>query len=142
MDEDQVASSFASRDEPVELEPEEVDLASINGDDAEQESQKLRSSRSADAEMASVQAFNLNTPEDEITTGDSDTQADVVSLDQSRHNEQSDDQTTVDGDYVKNKLANRELREKAATRKFQLFGLVAGGAIVLGVVGWLIFAGG
>jgi serine/threonine protein kinase len=142
VDEDQVASSFASRDEPVELEPEEVDLASINGDDAEQESQKLRSSRSADAEMASVQAFNLNTPEDEITTGDSDTQADVVSLDQSRHNEQSDDQTTVDGDYVKNKLANRELREKAATRKFQLFGLVAGGAIVLGVVGWLIFAGG
>jgi cobalamin biosynthesis Mg chelatase CobN len=52
------------------------------------------------------------------------------------------DETTVDGDYVKSKLANRELREKQATRKLQIVGLVAGAVIIVGVVGFLIFGRG
>jgi hypothetical protein len=52
------------------------------------------------------------------------------------------EETTVDGDYVKSKLANREFREKEAARKFKIAGLVAGVVIVIGVVGYLIFGRG
>ena len=43
---------------------------------------------------------------------------------------------------MKSKLANRELREKEAARKFKIAGLVAGVVIVIGVVGFLIFGRG
>ena len=138
LDEEQIVSSFASVDQP-DTADEDVDLAAADEEDLEP--QVELPIRSAAAEMASAQAFELDAPEEDATGGDADTQAEAVSQDQSLIENSSDDQTTVDGDYVKSKLANRELREKAAARKLQIFGLVTGGVIVLVVVGYILFSG-
>ena len=149
LDEDKVTSSFANRDEPAEVDGEEVNFAEFNGNDAdkEQESQNMRPIAATDAEMASVQAFDLNAPEEEMATVESDTMADgddqdVRYGDGASDEASADDKATGDGDYLKNKLANRERREKAAARQFQIIGLVAGAVIVLCVVGYLMFGRG
>lgn len=144
-DEDAGASKFGNRDDPVELDDEDVEFAGSDDDDAD-ESQKMQPITPAGAEMASVQSFDLNASEDR-STGEPLTDADVgdrteTSQAESREEVSASDETTIDGDYVKSKLANRELREKQATRKFQIAGLVAGAVIVVGVVVFLIFGRG
>lgn len=135
-----VASSFGASNDPVGL-VEDVDLDEIEDDINGSELQKNRPVPSADAELASVQAFDLNSSAEEVINSDRDQHAEPASLATSELNDQSDDQTTIDGDYVKSKLANRELREKAAARRFQIIGLLAGGAILLGVAGYFLFSG-
>ena len=153
-DEDSAAPAFGKRDDvaaldgPVDLDEEDVDLAAVAGDDDADESQKMSPISSGGPEMASVQAFDLNAPEEEMSAAESLTEADAgdqtAETSQAEHRDDTSmtDEATVDGDYVKSKLANRELREKEATRKFQIFGLVAGVVIVLGVVGYLVFGRG
>jgi serine/threonine protein kinase len=138
------ASTFGKREEPVDLENEDVHFAGI--DDAD-ESQKMRPITSGGAAMASGQAFDLNAPEEEMSTGEPVTEADASDRTATLQAEHQDDasvneETTVDGDYVKSKLANREFREKEAARKFKIAGLVAGVVIVIGVVGYVIFGRG
>lgn len=143
-DED-AASTFGKRDTQVDLEAEEVDLAEIGEEDGADESQKMRTLSSGSEEMASVQSFDLNASE-EFSSSEPVTEADAGDKTETSRTGQTDepaaDETTVDGDYVKSKLANRELREKEAARKFKLAGLVAGAVVALGVVGWLIFGRG
>ena len=96
--------------------------------------------------MASVQAFDLDAPE-EVSIGEPVTEDDAgdrteTSQEEFRGGASVSEETTVDRDYVKSKLANRELREKEAARKFKIAGLVAGVVIVIGVVGFLIFGRG
>tara|TARA_R110002072_G_scaffold302100_1_gene483924 strand:+ start:96799 stop:98457 length:1659 start_codon:yes stop_codon:yes gene_type:complete len=144
IDEDAGVSTFGKRDDPIGLEDEDVDFAGVD-DDAD-ESQKMQPINSAEAELASVQSFDLNASE-EMSTGESVTDADAGDRTETSQAERRDDysvsdETTVDGDYVKSKLANRELREKQATRKLQIAGLVAGAVIIVGVMGFLIFGRG
>jgi serine/threonine protein kinase len=147
VDEDAGASTFGKRDDSVGLEDEDVDFAGVDDDDDDvDESQKMRPITSAEAELASVQSFDLNASE-EMSTGESVTEADAGDRTETSQADRRDDfsvsdEATVDGDYVKSKLANRELREKQATRKLQIVGLVAGAVIIVGVVGFLIFGRG
>jgi len=141
LDENEVAPSLANRNEPIELDDEDVDFAGIDDEDDDQESQKLQSTSSTAAEQASARAFDLNASEAELSTGEPEIEASQFDHSDNSDNLSTSDETTVDGDYLKNKLANRELREKAAARKFQIIGLVTGGVIVLGVVAYLVFAG-
>jgi serine/threonine protein kinase len=153
LDEDKVTSSFANRDEPVEV--EEVNFAEVDGndddddDDDEKKSQEMRPGTATDADMASVQSFDLNAPDEEMATVESDTMADGEDKDARFSDTASgdveasaDDRATGGADYLKNKMANRERREKAATRQFQIIGLVTGAVIVLCVVGYIMFGRG
>ncbi len=146
VDDDAGASTFGKREDPVDLEDEDVDFAGVDRDGDADESQKMQPIAPGGAEMASVQAFDLNASE-EMSTGEPVTEADAGDRTETSRAEPRDEasiseETTVDGDYVKSKLANRELREKEAARKFKIAGLVAGVVIVIGVVGFLIFGRG
>jgi len=146
VDDDAGASTFGKREEPVDLEEEDVDFAGVDGDGDADESQKMQPIAPSGAEMASVQAFDLNAPE-ELSTGEPLTETDAGDRTETSQAERRDEtsaseEVTIDGDYVKSKLANRELREKEAARKFKIAGLVAGVVIVIGVVGFLIFGRG
>lgn len=142
---DDAPSPFVSPGDSDGLD-ENVDLGAIESDRDDVDSQKKPPVSPASAEMASVQVFDLNAAEENEGNGvagiDEQNEPESESQDQSVLNESSEDQTTVDGDYVKSKLANRELREKAAARRFQIIGLVTGGAILLCVAGYFIFSGG
>ena len=145
-DENAGASKFGKRDDPVELDDEDVEFTGIVDEDDAEESQKMQPITPAGAEMASAQSFDLNASE-EMSTSEPVTEADAgdrteTSQAESREDASAGDEATVDGDYVKSKLANRGLREKEATRKFQTAGLVAGAVIVVGVVVFLIFGRG
>lgn len=142
VDEDKVTSSFANRDEPEEDAGDDVDLAAVDDEADDPETENPSSVPPEEAKMASVQAFDLNAPEDEIATGDSDTVADPSQENAELSGEESVADETQDGDYVKDKLANRELREKAAARRFQLVGLATGGVIVVGILVYLFFFAG
>ncbi|MGZ0175031.1 MAG: serine/threonine protein kinase [Planctomycetales bacterium] len=144
---DNAASTFGKREEPNDLDVEDVDFAAVDGEDDVHESPKMQPIAPAGAEMASVQAFDLDAPEEEISTGQPLTEADAGDKTETSQtgqlNEASmSDEATIDGNYVKNKLANRELREKEAAKKFKIAGLVAGVVIAIGVVGYLIFGRG
>ena len=146
VDDDAGASTFGKREEPVDLEDEDVDFAGVDDDGDADESQKMQPIAPSGAEMASVQAFDLNASE-EVSIGEPVTEADAgdrteTSQEEFRGDASVSEETTIDGDYVKNKLANREVREKEAARKFKIAGLVAGVVIVIGVVGFLIFGRG
>ncbi len=146
--EDSAAPGFGKREDPVELDDEDVDFAAVDGEDDADESHKMRQISSDGAEMAAVQAFDLHAPQEEMPATESVTEADpgdkTADTSQTERREEASlaDEATVDGDYVKGKLANRELREKEAARKFQIVGLVAGAVTVLGVVGYLVFGRG
>lgn len=136
-----VSPPFTGPDAPVGLD-DDVDLDEIEDEAIEGDSPKNPPVKSVSADLASVQAFDLNPSEEEAINSDGDQHAEPVALEQSDLNEQSEDQTTVDGGYAKSKLANRERREKAAARRFQLIGLLTGGAILLSVAGYLLFRAG
>lgn len=139
IDEDKVTSSFTNRDEPADGAAEDLDLAAVDNEADGQTSEKSPPVKTEEAEMASVQAFDLNTPHDEITTGDSDTVADPGYDDSEPSKDLSAADETIDSDYVKDKLANRERREQAASRRFQLVGLVTAGIIIVGIVVYFVF---
>jgi serine/threonine protein kinase len=153
-DDDSAAPAFGKRDDvdaldgQVDLDEEDVDFAAVAGEDDADESHKMRQIGPDGAEMASVQAFDLNAPEEEMSATESVTEADAgdrtAETSQAEHRDEASlaDETTIDGDYVQNKLANRELREKEAARKFKIIGMVAGAAIALGVVGYIVFGRG
>lgn len=146
VDDDAGASTFGKREDPVDLEDEDVDFAAVDDDGDADESQKMQPIAPSGAEMASVQAFDLNAPE-EMSIGEPVTEADAgdrteTSQAEHRGEASTSEETTIDGDYVKSKLANRDRREKEAARKFKIAGLVAGVVIVIGVVGFLIFGRG
>ncbi|MDA1161774.1 MAG: serine/threonine-protein kinase [Planctomycetota bacterium] len=144
--EDEVTTQFANRSQPMKLDEEDLDFAAIEGEDDGRESQRMQGFPASGAAMNSVQAFDLNAPDEEIAVESevSNVAGEVNSTPASEASGglSDDDGPTVDGDYLKRKMANRELREQAATRRFQLAGLVTGVVIVLGIVGYLVFGGG
>jgi serine/threonine protein kinase len=138
------ASTSGKRKESNDLDVEEVDVATADGDG---ESQKMQPAASAGAEMVSARAIDLNGPENELSTGEPLTEVDTGDHTETSRTEQlsegpMSDEATIDGDYVKGKLANRELREKEAARKFKILGLIAGVIIAIGAVGYVIFGRG
>lgn len=138
------AATSGKRKEFDEL---DVDVAAVDEEEDAGESQKMQPATTAGAEMVPVQTFDVNDPEEELSTGEPLTEVDTGDHTETSQVEQlsegsMSDETTIDGDYVKDKLANRELREKEAARKFKIAGLIAGAIIAIGAVGYAIFGRG
>jgi len=147
-DDNSTAPAFGKRDDPPELDGEDVDFTAIDGKDGADESHKMRQIGSDRAEMASIQAFDLNAPAEENSAQESVTEADAADRTgetyQSEHRDAGSkaENTAFDGDYFTSKLAIRELRKKEAERASKIIAIVAVTAIALGVAGYLIFGRG
>ena len=147
-DENPNAPAFGKRDDPAELNGEEVDFTAIAGTDGADEPHEMQQIGPDRAEMASVQVFDLNAPAEENSAKESVNEAEpadrTAEIFQSEHHDGGSkaENTAFDGSYFKSKLAIRELREKEAARELKIIGTVAGIAITLGVAGYLIFGRG
>jgi len=147
-DENPNAPAFGKRDDPAELNGEEVDFTAIAGTDGADEPHEMQQIGPDRAEMTSVQVFDLNAPAEESSAKESVNEAEpadrTVETFLSEHRDEGSkaEDRAVDGGYFKSKLAIRELREKEAARELTIIGIVTGIAITLGVAGYLIFGRG
>jgi hypothetical protein len=147
-DENSTAPAFGKRDDPAELNGEEVDFTAIAGTDGADEPNEIQQIGPDRAEMASVQVFDLNARAEENPAKESVNEAEPANSTaetfQSEHHDGGSkaENTAFDGSYFKSKLAIRELREKEAARELKIIGTVAGITITLGVAAYLIFGRG
>lgn len=142
--EEEVRSRFANRNESEDVDVDEVDFAEIEGEDDGHESQKMAAMPSPDSTLASVQAFNLNEPEEEAIVAGADAFEGVPQSEASSDAPVGADanQDPDSGEYVQQKLAARQKRERESSRRYRLMGLVAGLVVVLGVIGYIVFGRG